>query len=117
MTLRNSESRNFFSTNGTFWVWSFHAALLGRISAKWNDRLFPSDLPKAYANRDNLQTRVKIMLGFKLDKNYLYALLLAFMASAVLPACSSSEEAAQPEDDVQSEVCDEMGANSSGGCM
>jgi hypothetical protein len=57
------------------------------------------------------------MTNFNLNKNCLYALLLLFMASAVLPACSSSDEAAQPEDDVQSEICDEMGANSSGGCL
>jgi len=32
-----------FSTNGTFWVWSFHSLLQDKISAKWNDRIFPSD--------------------------------------------------------------------------
>jgi hypothetical protein len=32
-----------FSTNGTFWAWSFHSSLRGKISDKWNDRLFPSD--------------------------------------------------------------------------
>ena len=32
-----------FSTNGTFWAWSFHSSLRHKISAKWNDRLFPSD--------------------------------------------------------------------------
>jgi hypothetical protein len=51
-----------------------------------------------------------------LNKKLFAAVLLAFMASAMLPACSSSDEAAQ-EDDVQSEVCDEMGANQSGGCL
>jgi 2-polyprenyl-3-methyl-5-hydroxy-6-metoxy-1,4-benzoquinol methylase len=32
-----------FSTNGTFWNWSFHSLLQNKISAKWNDRIFPSD--------------------------------------------------------------------------
>jgi 2-polyprenyl-3-methyl-5-hydroxy-6-metoxy-1,4-benzoquinol methylase len=32
-----------FSTNGTFWAWSFHSSLRGKIPDKWNDRLFPSD--------------------------------------------------------------------------
>ena len=53
---------------------------------------------------------------FDLNKKLFAALLLAFMASAMLPACSETDEAAQ-EDDVQSEVCDEMGANQSGGCL
>jgi hypothetical protein len=51
-----------------------------------------------------------------LNKKLFAAVLLAFMASAMLPACSSSDEAAQ-EEDMQSEVCDEMGANQSGGCL
>ena len=32
-----------FSTNGTFWTWSFHSLLQGRIPAGINDALFPSD--------------------------------------------------------------------------
>ena len=32
------------------------------------------------------------MTLFKSNRNLIYALLLAFMASAMLPACSSSEE-------------------------
>jgi len=32
-----------FSTNGTFWTWTFHALLKGRIPAGVNDALFPSD--------------------------------------------------------------------------
>lgn len=32
-----------FSTNGTFWTWTFHALLHDRIPARVNDALFPSD--------------------------------------------------------------------------
>jgi SAM-dependent methyltransferase len=32
-----------FSTNGTFWTWTFHALLNGRVPAWVNDALFPSD--------------------------------------------------------------------------
>jgi SAM-dependent methyltransferase len=32
-----------FSTNGTFWTWTFHALLQGRIPARVNDAVFPSD--------------------------------------------------------------------------
>jgi SAM-dependent methyltransferase len=32
-----------FSTNGTFWTWSFHSLLHGRLPARVNDALFPSD--------------------------------------------------------------------------
>ena len=32
-----------FSTNGTFWTWSFHSRYRGRLPERWNDRLFPSD--------------------------------------------------------------------------
>ena len=32
-----------FSTNGTFWTWSFHSLLRGRIPSRLNDALFPSD--------------------------------------------------------------------------
>jgi uncharacterized lipoprotein len=52
-----------------------------------------------------------------LHKKSLATLLLAIMAMLMLAGCSSSDEAAQPEDDVQSEICDEMGANQSGGCL
>ena len=52
-----------------------------------------------------------------LDKRFLATLLLAIAAMLMLPGCSSEEEAAQPEDSAQSEICDEMGANQSGGCM
>ena len=44
------------------------------------------------------------MTMFELRKNALAALLLAFIASAMLPACSSDEEEAQDE------VCDELDA-------
>ena len=37
------------------------------------------------------------MNKFSSAKNYLYALLLAFMALAMLPACSSTDEAAQTD--------------------
>jgi hypothetical protein len=37
------------------------------------------------------------MIKLNLYKNCLYALLLAFMAAAMLPACSSSDEAAQED--------------------
>jgi uncharacterized lipoprotein len=52
-----------------------------------------------------------------LHKRSLATLLLAIMAMLMLAGCSSSNEAAQPEDDVPSEICDEMGANQSGGCL
>jgi hypothetical protein len=55
-------------------------------------------------------------MDIDLNKKPLAALLLAFMALTILPACSSSDEAAE-EEDMQSEICDEMGANSSGGCL
>ncbi len=32
-----------FSTNGTFWTWSFHSLFRGRLPARVNDALFPSD--------------------------------------------------------------------------
>jgi SAM-dependent methyltransferase len=32
-----------FSTNGTFWTWTFHSLLRGRVSARLNDAVFPSD--------------------------------------------------------------------------
>jgi SAM-dependent methyltransferase len=32
-----------FSTNGTFWTWTFHSLLRGRVSAGLNDAVFPSD--------------------------------------------------------------------------
>jgi hypothetical protein len=38
------------------------------------------------------------MMNSELNKKALAALLLAFMALAMLPACSSTDEAAQPED-------------------
>jgi hypothetical protein len=38
------------------------------------------------------------MTQFNLDKNHLYALLLAFMAMLMLAACSSTDEASQSED-------------------
>jgi hypothetical protein len=38
------------------------------------------------------------MTQFNLDKNHLYALLLAFMAMLMLSGCSSTDEAAQSED-------------------
>jgi hypothetical protein len=37
------------------------------------------------------------MTKFNLNKNCLYSLLLVFMASVMLPACSSSDEAAQED--------------------
>ncbi len=59
------------------------------------------------------------MATFNLDKKHVYALLLAFMASVALTACSSSDEASEPaaEDSTQSKICDEMGANQEGGCL
>ena len=45
----------------------------------------------------------------KLHKKTLAALLLAFLMSAMLPACSSSEEEEQSTKD---EVCDEADAGS-----
>ena len=56
------------------------------------------------------------MSKLKIREQSLAALLLAFLAMLMLAGCSSSDEAAQPEDP-QSEVCDEMGANQSGGCL
>jgi hypothetical protein len=38
------------------------------------------------------------MTQFNLDKNHLYALLLAFMAMLMLSGCSSTDEASQSED-------------------
>lgn len=32
-----------YSTNGTFWTWSFHSLFQGRLPAGWNDAIFPSD--------------------------------------------------------------------------
>lgn len=32
-----------YSSNGTFWTWTFHALLKGRIPASLNDAVFPSD--------------------------------------------------------------------------
>lgn len=32
-----------FSTNGTFWTWTFHSLLTGRLPASLNDALLPSD--------------------------------------------------------------------------
>ena len=32
-----------FSTNGTFWTWTFHSLLHGRVPARINDAVFPSD--------------------------------------------------------------------------
>lgn len=32
-----------FSTNGTFWTWTFHSLLNGRIPSAVNDAIFPSD--------------------------------------------------------------------------
>ena len=51
-----------------------------------------------------------------LDKRFLATLLLAITAMLMLGGCSSSDEAAQ-EEDTQSEICDEMGASQSGGCL
>ena len=42
---------------------------------------------------------------FELRKKSLAALLLAFMASAMLPACSSTDEAAQPDSQSCLEAC------------
>jgi hypothetical protein len=54
---------------------------------------------------------MKIMTKFILNKNVLYALLLAFMVSVMLPACSSSDEASQSDSGGESEdanmSCDE----------
>lgn len=49
---------------------------------------------------------------FELRKKTLAALLLAFMASAMLPACSSSEE--EESDSTKDELCDEADAGSQG---
>jgi hypothetical protein len=46
------------------------------------------------------------MASFKLDKNWFYALLLAFTASVMLPACSSSEESGSSGGDSDM-TCDE----------
>jgi len=48
-TLRLAERAGFehvatsFSTNGTFWTWTCHSLLTGRIPTRVNDALFPSD--------------------------------------------------------------------------
>jgi len=42
---------------------------------------------------------------FDLNKKLLAALLLAFMASAMLVACSSTDEAAQPEGSSCADQC------------
>jgi uncharacterized lipoprotein len=55
------------------------------------------------------------MSNIEIYKKSLIALLLAFLVTATLSACSSSDEA--EEEDAQSEICDEMGANQSGGCL
>jgi hypothetical protein len=51
------------------------------------------------------------MIKLNLYKNCLYALLLAFIAAAMLPACSSSDEASQSDSGGESEdanmSCDE----------
>jgi hypothetical protein len=46
------------------------------------------------------------MTQFNLDKNYLYALLLAFMVLAMVPACSSTDEAAQSDSGDSNMSCD-----------
>jgi hypothetical protein len=46
------------------------------------------------------------MVSFKLNKNWFYALLLAFTASAMLPACSSSDESSDSGGDTDM-TCDE----------
>lgn len=43
-----------FSTNGTFWTWSFHSWLRGRIPARWNDAIFPSDYRFIESNAWNI---------------------------------------------------------------
>jgi hypothetical protein len=48
----------------------------------------------------------------KLHKKPLAALLLAFLMSAMLPACSSSEE--EEEQSNKDEICDEADAGSTG---
>jgi hypothetical protein len=55
------------------------------------------------------------MGNIEIYKKSLIALLLAFLVTATMSACSSSDES--DDGDTQSEVCDEMGANNSGGCM
>jgi 2-polyprenyl-3-methyl-5-hydroxy-6-metoxy-1,4-benzoquinol methylase len=45
-----------FSTNGTFWIWSLHSSLRGRLADRWNDRLFPSDHRAVETNAWNFLT-------------------------------------------------------------
>lgn len=54
---------------------------------------------------------------FELRKKSLAALLLAFMASAMLPACSSDEEEAADTGPTKDEICDEadVGTTDCGG--
>ena len=51
-----------FSTNGTFWVWSFHSSLRNKISVRWNDRLFPSDHRVAESKLWNLASTAGFMV-------------------------------------------------------
>jgi hypothetical protein len=46
----------------------------------------------------------------KLRKKSIAAVLLAFMASAMLPACSSDEEEAADTGPTKDEICDEVDA-------
>lgn len=43
-----------FSTNGTFWTWSFHSLFRGRIPDAWNDAIFPSDYRFVESNAWNI---------------------------------------------------------------
>jgi 2-polyprenyl-3-methyl-5-hydroxy-6-metoxy-1,4-benzoquinol methylase len=43
-----------FSTNGTFWTWTFHSLLRGRVDARLNDALFPSDYRFIQSNLWNI---------------------------------------------------------------
>jgi hypothetical protein len=46
------------------------------------------------------------MTQFNLDKNYLYALLLAFIVLAMVPACSSTDDAAQSDSNMSCDAND-----------
>lgn len=43
-----------FSTNGTFWTWSFHSWFRGRLPDAWNDAIFPSDYRFVESNAWNI---------------------------------------------------------------
>ena len=57
-----------------------------------------------------------MMTKLEFLKKHLIALLLAFMAVAMLPACSTTEEEPPPEETGMSkdEICDEADAGTTG---